>query len=122
MTTKVRNHSYEQRLKDLELITLIQKRLRGQFIEVLKYLNRFNNVGPRGLFNYDFNDKTGNNGYIIILIRFNTSVAQHFFSIKITTTWNALHDDVVNRKTVNTFNCRLDAHWEDDPPDLHVNW
>ena len=52
---------------------------------------------------------------------FNTSVAQHFFPINITTTWNALPYDVVNSRTVNTFNNHLDALWEDDPPDVQVN-
>ena len=58
---EIRNHSYQNRLKDLELISLVQRRLRGQLIEVFKYLNRFNNVSPLGLFDYDFNDRTQNN-------------------------------------------------------------
>ena len=58
---EIRNHSYRQRLKDLKLISLIQRRLRGQLIAVFKYLNRFNNVSPIGLFDYDFNDRTGDN-------------------------------------------------------------
>ena len=33
---EIRNHSYQQRLKDLELISLVQRRLRGQLIEVCK--------------------------------------------------------------------------------------
>ena len=87
---EIRNHSYQQRLKDLKLISLIQRRLRGQLIEVFKYLNRFNNVSPIGFFDYDFSDRTRNNGKKIIVKRFNTSVAQHFPPINITTTWNAL--------------------------------
>ena len=45
-----------------------------------------------------------------------------FFPINITTTWNALPFDVVNSRTVNTFKNYLDAHWEDNPPDVLVNW
>ena len=96
MIPEIRNHSYQQRLKDLELIGLVHRRLRGQLIEVFKYLNRFNNVSPIGLFEYDFNDRTLNNGKKIIAKRFNTSVAQHFFLINITKTWNALPYDEVN--------------------------
>ena len=58
---EIRNHSCQQRLKDLELISLVQRRLRVQLIEVFKYLNRFNNVNPICLFHYDFNDWTRNN-------------------------------------------------------------
>ena len=49
MIPEIRNHSYQQRLKDLKLIILVQRRLRGQLIEVFKYLNTFNNVSPMGL-------------------------------------------------------------------------
>ena len=119
---EIRNHSYHQRLKDLELIILLQRRLRGKLIEVFKYLNIFNNVSPIGLFEYDFNDRTRNNGKKIIMKRFNTSVLQHFFPINITATWNALPYDVVNSWTLNTFNNSLDAHWKDIPPDVLANW
>ena len=44
MIPEIRNHSDQQRLKDLELISLVQMRLRGQLIEVFKYLNRLINV------------------------------------------------------------------------------
>ena len=36
---EIRNHSYHQRIQDLDLISLVQRRLRGQPIEVFKYLN-----------------------------------------------------------------------------------
>ena len=88
MIPEIRNHSYQQRLKDLKLI-----------IEVFKYLNRFNNVSAIGLFDYDFNDRIRDNGKKIIVKRVNTSVAQHFFPINITTTWKALPYDVVNSRT-----------------------
>ena len=89
---------------------------------MLNYLNRFSNVSPIGLFDYDFNDRTRNNGKKIIVKRFSRSVVQHFFRIDITTTWYALRYDIVNSRTVNTFKNRLDAHWEGNPPDVQVNW
>ena len=106
----------------MKLISLVQRRLQGKLIEMFKYLNRFNNVSPIGIFEYDFNDRTRNNEKKLIVKRFNTSVAQHFFPIIITTTRNALPYDVVNSRTVNTFKNRLDAHWEGNPPDVQVNW
>ena len=62
MIPEIRNHSYRQWLKDLELISLVQRRLRGQLIDVFKYLNRFNSVCKKGLFDYNFNYRTRNNG------------------------------------------------------------
>ena len=120
MIPEVRNHSYQQQLKDLRKfrklsISLVERRLRGQLIEVFKYLNRCNNVSPIGLFDYDFNDRTRNNKKKLIVKRFNRSVAQHFFPINITTTWNALPYNVVNSRAVNTFKNHLDAHWKTTP-------
>ena len=57
----------------------------------------------------------------LIVKRYNTSVAPHFFPINIPSNWNALPYDVVNSSTVNTLKNRLDAHWEDNPPDVQVN-
>ena len=75
MIPEIRNHSYSQWLKDLNLISLEQIRLRGQLNEVFKYLGRFSNARARGLFDRDFNDRTRNNGEKLILKRFNTSIA-----------------------------------------------
>ena len=89
MIPEIINHSYHQRIQELDLISLVQRRLQGQLIEVFKYLNRFTSASARGLIDYDLNDKTRNNGEKLIVKHFNTSVAQHIYPIKITTTWNA---------------------------------
>ena len=122
MIPKIRNHSYHQQIRDLDLISLVQRRLREQLIEVFKYLNRFTTASARGLFDYDLNDRTSNNGAKLIAKHFNTSVAQHFYPIKITTTWNALPCKVVSSRTVNSSKNSLDKHWTENPPNDRVNW
>ena len=82
MIPEIRNHSYHQRIQDLDLMSLVQRRLQGQLIEVFKYLNRFTTASASGLFDYDLNDRTRNNGAKLIEKHFNTSVAQHFYPIK----------------------------------------
>ena len=101
MIPEIRKHSYHQRIQDLDLISLVQRRLRGQIIEVFKYLNRLTTASSRGLIDYNLNDRTRNNGAKLIVKHFNTSVAQHFYPIKITTTWNTLPSQVVSSRTVN---------------------
>ena len=103
MVPEIRNLSCHQRIQDLDLISLVQRRLRGQRIEVFKCLNRFTTASTRGLFDYDLNDKTRNNGAKLIVKYFNTSVAQYFYPTKITTTWNALPNEIVTTRTVNSF-------------------
>ena len=72
MIPEIRNHSYHQRIQDHDLISLVQRRLRGQLIEVFKYLNEFTTASARGLFDNDLNDRTRNNGTKLILKHFNT--------------------------------------------------
>ena len=122
MIPEIRNHSYHQRIQDLDLFSLVQRRLRGQLIEVFKYPNEFTTASARGLFDYDLNDRTKNNGAKLIVKHFNTSVAQHFYPIKITTTWNALPSEVVSSRTVNSFKNSLDKHWAENLPNVRVNW
>ena len=56
-----------------------KKTARTTIIEVFKCLNRFTyTASARGLFDYDLNDKTKNNGAKLIVKHFNSSVAQHF--------------------------------------------
>ena len=122
MIPEIGNHSYHQRIQDLDLISLVQRRLRGQVIQVFKYLNEFTTASARGLFDYDLIDRTRNNGAKLIVKHFNTSVAHHFYPIKITTTWNALPSEVVSSRTVNSFKDNLDKHWAENPPNVRVNW
>ena len=95
MIPEIRSHSYHQRIQELDLISRVQRRLRGQLTEEFKYLNRFTPASARGLFDYDPNDRTRNNGAIIIVKHFNTSVAEHFYPIKIRTSWNAQPNEVL---------------------------
>ena len=67
MIPEIRNYSYDLRIQDLDLITLEQWRLRGQLIEVFKYLNEFTTASARGRFDYDLNDRTRNNGAKLLL-------------------------------------------------------
>ena len=122
MIPEIGNHSYHQRIQDLDLISLVRRRLREQQIEVFKYLNRFTTASERGLFDYDLNDRTRNNGAKLIVKNFNTLVAQHFYPIKKTKTWNALPNEVVTSRTANSFKNSLDKHWAENSPNVRVNW
>ena len=117
MILEIRNHSNHKRIQELDRTSLVRRRLRGQLIEVSKYLNRFTTASAR-LFDCDLNVRTRNNGVKLIVKYFNTSVVQHFYQIKITTTWNALPNEVVSSRTVNSFKNSLDKHWAENPPNI----
>ena len=69
MIPEIRNH-------------LVQRRLRIQLIELFKYLNRFTTASARGLFNYDLNDRTRNNGANLIVKHFNNQFPNTFTILK----------------------------------------
>ena len=56
--------------------------------------------------------------HVLLYTYFNTSVAQHFYPIKITTTWNALPSEVVSSRRVNSFKNSLEKHWAENPPNV----
>ena len=58
--------------------------------EVFKCLIGLTSANARGLFNYDLNDRTRNNGAKLIVKHSNTPVEQHIYPLKFTTTWKAL--------------------------------
>ena len=122
MIPEIRNHSYSQRLKDLNLISLEQRRLRGEFIEVFKYLWRFNSATARGLFNRDLNDRTRNNGEKLIVL------SQPFQNINISTF--LLHQDNNHLECPTKWHSKQQKfkqiqepphqHWELNPPSLRT--
>ena len=65
--------------------------------------------------------KTYNSRAKLIVKHFNTSVAQHFYPIKITATWNALPNEVISSRKANSFKNSLDKHWTENPPNVRVN-
>jgi hypothetical protein len=116
MIPELRNKQYPARLEELQLTTLERRRLRGQLIETFKYLKGFTRASPTGLFDLNDEPRNRNNGQKLIVKRFNTSVAENFFPIKIANVWNRLPSAVVNCNTVNAFKNNLDKHWQSHPP------
>ena len=121
MIPEIRNRCNHHRIQDFDLPSLLQRRLRGQLIDVFKYVNEFTTANARGLFDYDFKDKTRNNGVKLIVKHYNTSVAHHFYPNKTTTTWNDQPNEVLSSRTVNSFKNSLDKHWEENPTNVRVN-
>ncbi|KAF2344804.1 hypothetical protein FHG87_024442 [Trinorchestia longiramus] len=119
MIPELRNLSYERRIQRLELISLEQRRLRGQVIETFKYLNGLDNITQEGLFERDGNVRTKNDGQKLLLRNFKTSQAMNFFPVEIATAWNQLTENIVSAGSVNTFKNRLDKFWITNPPLLH---
>ncbi|KAF2353189.1 hypothetical protein FHG87_016057 [Trinorchestia longiramus] len=110
MIPELCNLSYKRHFQHFELISLEQRRLRGQLFERFRYLNGLNNVTLEGLFERDGNIRTRNNGQKLLLRNFKTFQAMNCFPIKIAATWNQQPETMVFAVTVDTFKNRLEKY------------
>ena len=110
MVPGVQSKSYEARLKELKLPSLAFRRLRGELIETYKMLKGFENVRKENFFKLDKNSVTRNNGFKLVVKRFNTNVSSNYFTNKVINHWNSLPADVVVADSINSFKNRLDKH------------
>ena len=105
----IKNISYEERLKNLKLTTLKDRRLRGDLIQKYKIENGFDIVewenpphktAPRG----------GRRSQFQREIIKNCAQRYNFFNNRIASAWNKLPDEIVSSATINQFKANLDKH------------
>ena len=108
----VRFHSYSDRLKKLNLPSLVYRRQRGDMIECYKLTHHIHDpLTTHTLFEFDNNNITRSHPYKLKKPRFNSKKYQHFFTNRIVNPWNGLPADVVSAETLNAFKNKLDKHW-----------
>ena len=116
MIPRLRNKSYEERLKELNLFNLTKRRMRGDLIEVYKIFKGFDNLNVENYFSLDRSNVTRRqNNFKIVGKRFNSNEAKHFFFNRVVNIWNSLPSSIVDSETVMTFKNRLDKYLENNP-------
>ena len=80
---------YEERLRDLGLFSL-EKRLRGDLINVYKYLKCGRQRDLANLFSVVCRDITRGNGHKIEHRKFRTNIQKNFFTVRAMEHWNRL--------------------------------
>jgi hypothetical protein len=108
----MKNLSYEERLRKLELPTLSYRRLRGDMIEVYKIIQGHYDPEASTIIKL-MNDteqrfSTRTNSKKVVYNRANTNIRKNSFSIRIAKYWNKLPENI------NSFKNRLDKHWKDE--------
>lgn len=109
--------TYEERLKKLDLPSLVYRRARGDMIEVFRHIHSHDqnslppnfNLQNRCSRNHDFQLRTkkpldGERG-----------IQSNSFYFRVSDKWNNLPKNVVNAKTINEFKNRLDDAWKNKP-------
>ena len=115
MIPSLRNKSYEERLKELDLFPLQHRRLRGDLIQVFKIIKGIDNMDCNKYFSIDHSNYTRGNGCKIIGKSFNSYESKNFFFNRIVNLWNGLPRDVIECNTVDTFKHHLDKYFASNP-------
>ena len=120
MVQKLRNFSYEDRLKLLNLPSLKYRRMRGDMIQVFKIISGLYDINSVVDFNMSHVSYTRGNIYKMQPIRAHYNIRKFFFSNRIVTLWNSLPNHVIISESVNIFKNRLDKFWEKQ--DFKYEW
>ena len=107
------NMSYTDRLRHLNLPSLVHRRRRGDMIYTYKILTGKMDVRREDFFKISNLTTRGHNLKLCKqrAMKFTTATT---FSNRIINDWNALPAHVIAADTVNTFKVRLDEHWGDE--------
>ena len=112
--------SYDEKLKELKLTTLRDRRIRGDAIETYKILNGHYNVEKTTWFEMAVRGvgmNTQQSGSVNALKsqRSNLEVRKNFFSQRSVNTWNALPERIRDARSVNQFKSLYDEHKRQNP-------
>ena len=108
MIIGLRNKSYDERLKDLMLPSLEDRRARGDMIMTYKMINGFEKVEANRLWMTNNNRTRGHNSKLK-KTRCRLDIRKYAFSMRVVDQWNRLKEGVVMSTSVNNFKNAYDA-------------
>jgi hypothetical protein len=114
LIASLKNKPYPERLAALELPSLEHRRMRGDMIDLYKYMHGIYKTS-RPQFERHSGRETRGNSLKLAKHHCRLTVRSNFFSERVVSTWNNLPDSVVQAPTINAFKNRLDAHWASLP-------
>ena len=117
LMTNLKSKTYEGRLKELALTSLVERRKRGDLITMYRIMTGKDKVDPARWFTMT-TPRGGalstrqNNGWLNVEKppRSNLELRRNQFSQRVIDDWNWLPDWVKKAKTVNSFKNSLDKH------------
>ena len=114
MICGMRNLSYEERLKRLNLHSLERRRVRGDLIEVYKWIMGLNKGDLNKILIVSEQSRTRSNGYKLDKFRFRKEIGRNWFTNRVVDEWNGLSEHVVGADSISCFKRRLDKFMDED--------
>ena len=114
MIPELRNLSYPDRLKVLDIPSMAYRRIRGDMIEVYKIFN--NGYDGEVTLHLERNEgPTRGNNKKLTKNRCRTTRRQMFFTSRVVDVWNSLPDSVIDAPSLLSFERKLDKFWKNQP-------
>ena len=114
LVKNIRHLSYEERLKKLQLYSLVRRKKRGDLIEVFKILNKLEDTDEEIFF--ERSSTMSLRGHSLKLFKsFSKKLCRkNFFSQRVINDWNSLPQHVIDSNSLNVFKNRLDLVMDKD--------
>ena len=107
MVPGMRSLAYEERLEELRIWALEERRNRADLIEVFKILKGFTSIDPKGLFEINTDTRTRGHTLKLVKHRFSSDLRKYFFTERVVSKWNKLDQACIDAPSVNSFKKRL---------------
>ena len=111
MIKSISNLEYEDRLRTLKMFSLKYRRLRGDLIEVYKFVCGQNVGYLKDMFEFDEANRGRCHQHKLVIKQSRTRLRQSFFSRRVVGHWNGLPENVTNAGSLLSFKNRLDEHF-----------
>ena len=115
LVPEIRELDYDSRLVSLGLTSLVERRRRGDLIEVFKIMHGFDDLDRSQFFTLKsevHEHRTTGHSLCIYRKPVKNMIRSGFFDIRIINDWNALSNDIVNCRTLSSFKTELDRWLE----------